>query len=189
MAACNLNLGKASGGVLNIQPADGTTTTSLVLPAINGTVVAADSNGNVGIGTNTPLAKVDITQSGNNTTNGLNLRSPLIGADGTTQFNINTISSDANNWAVLNMKANNFAWSLKGTGTAMALDPSGNVGIGTIPTRKFEVYGSVPSIKISDSNAKSEVQGSIAKLEFAQHYGTITSSSIEGYQDGTATDY
>jgi hypothetical protein len=50
MAASNLNLGKASGGVLNVQPADGTTTTSLVLPAINGTVVAADSNGNVGIG-------------------------------------------------------------------------------------------------------------------------------------------
>lgn len=50
MAASNLNLGKASGGVLNIQPADGTTTTSLVLPAINGTVVAADSSGNVGIG-------------------------------------------------------------------------------------------------------------------------------------------
>ena len=38
MAASNLNLGKASGGVLNIQPADGTTTTSIVLPA-SGTVV------------------------------------------------------------------------------------------------------------------------------------------------------
>ena len=45
MAASNLNLGKASGGVLNVQPANGTTTTNLVLPAINGTVVAADSNG------------------------------------------------------------------------------------------------------------------------------------------------
>lgn len=110
MAASNLNLGKASGGVLNVQPADGTTTTSLVLPAINGTVVAADSNGNVGIGV-----------------------------------------SD--------------------------------------PDRKLEVYSNVPSIKISDSNAKSGTQGSIGKLEFSQHYGTITSSSIEGYQDGTATDY
>ena len=39
MAASNLNLGKASGGVLNIQPADGTTNTSIVLPS-TGTVVS-----------------------------------------------------------------------------------------------------------------------------------------------------
>lgn len=39
MAASNLNLGKASGGVLNVQPADGTTNTSIVLPS-TGTVVS-----------------------------------------------------------------------------------------------------------------------------------------------------
>lgn len=87
MAASNLNLGKASGGVLNIQPADGTTNTSLVLPA-SGTVVATDTavtdnaiarydgttgkvqnsgviiddSGNVGIGVS-PVAKLDVVGS------------------------------------------------------------------------------------------------------------------------------
>lgn len=42
MAASNLNLGKASGGVLNIQPADGVTNTSIVLPT-SGTVATIDS--------------------------------------------------------------------------------------------------------------------------------------------------
>ena len=85
MAASNLNLGKASGGVLNIQPADGTTNTSLVLPA-SGTVVATDvavtdnaiarydgttgklqnsgviidDGGNVGIGTSSPSSSLTI---------------------------------------------------------------------------------------------------------------------------------
>lgn len=38
MAASNLNLGKASGGVLNIQPADGTGNTNVVIPE-NGTLI------------------------------------------------------------------------------------------------------------------------------------------------------
>lgn len=44
MAASNLNLGKASGGVLNIQPADGTTTTSIVLPASGTVATTIDVN-------------------------------------------------------------------------------------------------------------------------------------------------
>ena len=78
MAASNLNLGKASGGILNVSPADGTTNTSLVLPAINGTVVAADSNGNVGIGV-TPSA----WQSG---ITALNLGNSFIHYGGGTNF-------------------------------------------------------------------------------------------------------
>lgn len=88
MAASNLNLGKASGGVLNVQPADGTTNTSLVLPA-SGVVVATDvavtdnaiarydgvtgkvqnssvvidDNGNVGINDSAPQYKLSIGQS------------------------------------------------------------------------------------------------------------------------------
>ena len=54
MAASNLNLGKASGGVLNIQPADGTTTTSIVLPA-SGTVATNEyvNSNNLGNGSTT----------------------------------------------------------------------------------------------------------------------------------------
>ena len=54
MAASNLNLGKASGGVLNIQPADGTTTTSIVLPA-SGTVTTNEyvNSNNLGNGSTT----------------------------------------------------------------------------------------------------------------------------------------
>lgn len=94
MAAGNFNLGKASGGILNVSPADGTTNTSLVLPA-SGTVVATDASvtdnaiarydgntgklqdsgvviddsGNVGVGTSSPYYKIHIV--GNPSYNGV----------------------------------------------------------------------------------------------------------------------
>ena len=54
MAASNLNLGKASGGVLNVQPADGTTNTSIVLPS-TGTVTTNEyvNSNNLGNGSTT----------------------------------------------------------------------------------------------------------------------------------------
>lgn len=164
MAASNLNLGKASGGVLNVQPADGTTTTSLVLPAINGTVVAADSNGNVGIGTSSPVTKLTVNHSVNageavrignsvggsgsvqgSTYIGLNhwgvtdtlFSSALIGVieDGASSYNASVI------------------FSTRGSGTdslateRMRIDSSGNVGIGTTPS----TWSTSGNIELMDS--------------------------------------
>lgn len=125
MAASNLNLGKASGGVLNIQPADGTTTTNLVLPAINGTVVAADSNGNVGIGTSSPSAKLDVQGNLRVYRNGDVNRDTYVGievTDVTTTFN----GYDPDGYMTYNFNSNG--------STKMRLDYAGNMGIGVAPS-------------------------------------------------------
>lgn len=59
MAAGKIKLQKASGGVTSITGVDGVGDTSLVIPE-SGTLIAADSAGNVGIGTNSPLSKLHI---------------------------------------------------------------------------------------------------------------------------------
>ena len=58
MAAGKIKLQKASGGVTSITGVDGVGDTSLAIPE-SGTLIAADANGNVGIGV-APKAKLDV---------------------------------------------------------------------------------------------------------------------------------
>ena len=135
MAASNLNLGKASGGVLNVQPADGTTTTSLVLPAINGTVVAADSNGNVGIGVTPVNGEKLQVKTGANRNLGISDQTTITGAvtiegiDDTRGFNI-----------PLEVRGSTVSIT-RPTGTTAIFDASGNLGVSVTPATRLDVNG------------------------------------------------
>lgn len=134
MAASNLNLGKASGGVLNVQPADGTTTTSLVLPAINGTVVVADSNGNVGIGVSTATltgAADKAVHIHANTESQIHLTNITTG---NTSSDGSVVSVDSSGNLYLYNKEN--ANTIIGTNNVerMRIDSAGNIGIGVTPS-------------------------------------------------------
>ena len=86
----------------------------------------------LGIGTSSPNARLDVTQLTSDITNGMTLRGYTTGSDGARTFNINTVSSDLNNWANLNFKAQQFTFSIQGTEKAR-IDSSGNLGLGVTP--------------------------------------------------------
>jgi hypothetical protein len=89
-----------------------------------------DASGNLVIGATSANAPLDVTQKTSDTANGLTLRGYTTGADGGRTFNINTVSSDLNNWANLNLKAQQFTFSIQGTERAR-IDTSGNLLVGT----------------------------------------------------------
>ena len=191
MAASNLNLGKASGGVLNVQPADGTTTTSLVLPAINGTVVAADSNGNVGIGTSSPISKLSISgylnsqDSNNNGALYLGQYLNANGAYGGFEWN--------NTAGILGLRTKG-AYPINFTTNnteRMRIDSAGNVGIGTSnPARKLEVQsygvGAAGILRISGfAGSGSITNASLLELSITgAGGGTVTQNLTARYNNG-----
>jgi len=156
-----LAIQKASGGVLNVTATDGATSTDLVLP-LSGTVLAADANGNVGIGTSAPqLATAHI----NTGTNGFTLN-----LQGNSSTNLSKILfTRPSNGAAgsVYVEANsevsgNYLKFVTGTGS-LTLDHSGNVGIGVTPsawTSSWKVLQNGNSNLISTSNISEVIIGS-----------------------------
>jgi hypothetical protein len=66
----------------------------------------------------------------------------------------------------------------------------GNVGIGVSdPDAELEVQSAEPTLKISNDVAKTAGEATIGQIEFAQHFGTNSSSSIKGIETGSSTSY
>ena len=133
MAAGNFNLGKASGGILNVSPADGTTNTSLVLPA-SGTVVATDVNGNLGLGVSTATltgAADKAVHIHATTESQLHLTNTTTG---NTSSDGSVVSVDSSGNLYLYNKEN--ANTIIGTNNIerMRIDVNGNIGIGVTPS-------------------------------------------------------
>src|SRR5438552_661024 len=115
---------------------------SAALCALLTTVILADTNvfppnGNVGIGTTTPGAKLDVGA-------GMSPRSgytdALIGSGGDVPqlelFHTNKSAAISYDGTTLNFFTNGTPWK-----QAMVVDNSGNVGIGAIPSERLEVSG------------------------------------------------
>lgn len=76
------------------------------------------------------------------------------------------------------------------TSTAITIDASENVGIGvTDPDVELEVQSAEPTLKISNNVAKTAGEATVGQIEFAQHFGTQSSSSIKGIEIGGSTSY
>jgi hypothetical protein len=110
---------------------------------VYGDLVLNQAGGNVGIGTTTPSAKLNVYQAGASTR--LILGNPLTGSGGFTSLILGT-SADKNGYSFLS--------SIKSSGTAMGdlvLSPDGgNVGIGKVPasTYKLDVNGALNATSI-----------------------------------------
>jgi len=113
-------------------------------------------NGNVGIGTTSPLAKLDISTSGNTAIPGLGA---VPGAS------TSAIFRNSGNTVILaaGVSNTNVSWlqgrQTTGTGNAfnIALNPlGGNVGIGTTsPTEKLHIFGTTAAVKIEGNGVTS----------------------------------
>lgn len=102
------------------------------------------SGGNVGIGTTSPSAKLDVNGGVQVRANGNLL---LLNSDNTNSYYIQNNGATGSGNAVFDVIQN-------GVGTRMRIDASGNVGIGaTAPSSKLELRGASPqAITISHTN-------------------------------------
>jgi len=149
---------------------------------------AIDTSGNVGIGTTSPGAKLQVRASGNNNpaNNGLYVFNPdnaggnddaiitaRVGGSSAGDPFISLDISGEYGWTVGvdNSDGNKFkidrGWADVGDNTDFVIDTSGNVGIGTTsPSDKLHVYGDDTAIRISDRNSGIDGRGNAyLKLE------------------------
>ena len=118
--------------------------------------VRVDSNGNVGIGTSSPISQLDLTRTvtggsglsfqANNPDTGASSASYVFAKQGSVTT---SIYSYGNSGSYIGATSNNFAAFVTNNTERMRIDTSGNVGIGTSsPASKFNVVNG--SITISD---------------------------------------
>ena len=193
-----LMIGKNSGGVLNVTSADGIGSTNLVLPE-SGTVIAADANGNVGLGV-TPNAwassakaidiggKSGLSFYSSATDYTLLTHNMYVNSSGTNLYKQNGFAS------MFYQNDGKFTWATAPSGTAgnaitwanaMTLDASGRLFVGTTTAGSASQNG-VSINNVSDSTYistnHSNGTGSTAWYQNFSYNG-IQIGSI--YQSGT----
>ena len=130
-----------------------------------------DSNGNVGIGTTSPGAKLEVT--GSNSVNALKI-TDFDGGDGLKITSHTTQGSYVQIYDASHTETIRFDARTDNANRHTYFNGGGNVGIGTTtPTSNLQVRGDNPVINISDSNSTSRY----AALNFSTAGGTWNISS------------
>ena len=132
------------GGLINIRNASGTSVINL--DARNGTNSYYNHTGNFGIGTSSPSGKLDVEDTTGSLSSTKDITAEFMRADGTyyPRLQIRHSTSGTNIFHTYSSGANLLTFGNGGTPEAMAIDDSGNVGIGTeSPGYKLDVSGDV----------------------------------------------
>ena len=198
MAASNLNLGKASGGILSVSPADGTTNTSLVLPA-SGTVVATD----VAV-TDNAIARYDGTTGKVQNSSVIIDDSGNIGVSGSSYPNITLTNISSSTTfpliALQDLRTNAHSWNIEvgrsgnalsfrdnnasdGVYERMRIDSSGNVGIGVTPSA-WANDGYTKALNIGrHGSISSSIVKQAANIEIGGNYYYTTPDYVDRYME------
>ncbi len=172
----------------------------LVIRTNNTEKMRVQSIGNVGIGTTTPVARLDVRfGSGglNSPILGLNVIRQFSGEQGTTAAFIGGIDAGFTNSGIFVMQKDNFSLGSVGSYTLnvvnngvsqMLVNGAGNVGVGTTtPTYKLHVIGKIKTDNInetSDSRLKKDIvtiDNAITKVE--QLRGVFFNWRTEEFKD------
>jgi hypothetical protein len=132
MSKIALTPNAAGTGVFTISSPATSTDRTLTLPDITGTLVSTDASGNVGIGTSSPDALLDVSRSGNGQIAVLQTsanRGFSFESQSDTALQIASVQGSTN----LDLWANTLTFSAGAT-ERMRIDSSGNVGIGVTPS-------------------------------------------------------
>jgi hypothetical protein len=185
----------ASGtGVFTISSPATNTDRTLTLPDITGTLVSTDASGNVGIGTSSPDALLDVSRSGNGQIAVLQTsanRGFSFESQSDTALQIASVQGSTN----LDLWANTLTFSAGAT-ERMRIDSSGNVGIGTSSpshplTSAVNAASSNPltdganyALAIQNTDATA---GNAVSMAFG-HGGYHYTNFISSIRTGTGTD-
>ena len=145
----------------------GTVTSSPVIFYTNGTErMRIDSSGNVGIGTTSPNTRLQVYKAAASAFTGTSPGALLL-TDSTntlnyfTSIDFNTTNAPSVPYARIGMSytsggstlsfgtSNSYASGI--TNTAMTIDPTGNVGIGGVPSYKLDIQGTTPILRLYDN--------------------------------------
>lgn len=151
------------------------TASSIAFGTTNTERMRLDSNGNLGIGTSSPVNKFVVSNSG-----AMGLEVVPTGGTGSTPA-IYSYNRSGAAWATLSYFANQHLWNYAGTSLGMTLDSSGNLGLGVTPSawdsayKALDISGNVGVAGYSNSLyslANAYVNGGVYKYK-ASTYATL----------------
>jgi hypothetical protein len=154
-----LKLSSSSGGSVELNPPVTASNFTLTVPATNGSVVTADTNGNVGINQNNPQANLHISGTMLQTSNW-----PILGSHN---------SGSANAYPTQTNVGIGFAWNFTGGGREMAVmnnDASGGNGFRFLQrtgtsTNTFVGSGSGAGVWVQGNNSTTWTSSSDERIK------------------------
>lgn len=177
-----LKLNTASGGSVSLVPTNTASTLTLSVPALTGSLVAANASGNVGIGTSDPINRLRVSSPLTGTTvrsnTVLRVQAEAAGRDVHIQLSDNVTYA-----AEVGMISGNLYFTSNGT-ERMRIDHDGNLlvgmtsGVGGVPPNSGFVFETVGNVKIRE-----------AAGAFAQFYSATGAYVGNISTNGSSTSY